>query len=422
VETAYPASYAQESFVTSDTSAINVPAIVRLTPPLDLDRIYHVLDTLVMRHGALRTVLTTRPGEPVTQRVAPTGQLNLERFEHDGDPHVLLPSILLAGSEQPFVVVDADLARAELHSLGPDRHILIIWWHHAISDLLSSQVLSYEIERLWRNETLAPLTCQMADYAVQERALRPTPEQWAFWTRALDPVQLGVPVARGPEHLMTRPALPGLGRHIVGSLTQLAAAGRTTMTAVLAAAVAASHAGAATSDRLLIGLTISNRDHPQWRSVVGCLADQLPLVVDTAGDPTFRELLRRVREALLDAYDHRLPLGLLLPLLRRQAPVFEVNLNFLPPSTKAARDPQPGGQPALPYGIAKTRPDPWWLGDAVLAYRPRIDHGALAGEIEGDGHIHGAGVVGRYGERFGALLARVAETPDLAISKLTLDE
>ena len=72
----------------------------------------------------------------------------------------------------------------------------------------------------------------------------------------------------------------------------------------------------------------------------------------------------------------------------------------------------------MPYGIAKSRPDGWWLGDATLAYRPRIDNGLLAGEIEGDGFLHGDGEVRLYAERFGELLTRVAASPDLPLSSL----
>jgi hypothetical protein len=184
---------------------------------------------------------------------------------------------------------------------------------------------------------------------------------------------------------------------------------------VLAAAVLAGHAGDATADRAGIGLTVSNRDHPRLRSTVGCLADQLPLVVDLGGRPTFGELVGRVREALLDAYDSRLPLGVLLPLLGRgDPPVFGVNLNFLPPPAREPLEPAP----SLPYGITKRRAEPWWLGDAGLAYRPRVDASGLAGEIEGDAHLQGAAEVGRRAERFCALLAAVAADPDLSVADL----
>ena len=151
---------------------------------------------------------------------------------------------------------------------------------------------------------------------------------------------LGLPAPAGTPHQLVRPALPRLAADVVDRLGWLAADHRTTVTTVLAAAVLAAHAGEAAGDTAVLGLTVSNRDHPQLRSTVGCLADQLPLVVDLGGRPTFGELVGRVREALLDAYDHRLPLGLLLPLLGRTgAPVFGVNLNFLPPPVRRRSEP-----------------------------------------------------------------------------------
>jgi hypothetical protein len=170
---------------------------------------------------------------------------------------------------------------------------------------------------------------------------------------------------------------------------------------------------------VVIGLTISNREHKRWRTTVGCLADQLPLVVDVSGQPTFRELLGRVRESLLDAYDHRLPLGRLRPLLHRvELPLFAVNLNFLPPPARPGPEPLADDQIRLPYGISKATPDPWWLGDASLAYRPRLHDGELAGEIEGDARLHNATTVATFGERFGALLAMVSRYPDRRIHAL----
>jgi non-ribosomal peptide synthetase component F len=218
-----------------------------------------------------------------------------------------------------------------------------------------------------------------------------------------------------------RPALPLLPGEVAEALQGLAESRRTTLAAVLACAVIAVHAPESAGERVVVGLTVSNRDLPQLRSTVGCLADQLPLVVDIGGDPTFAQLLGRVRESLLDAYDHRLPLGMLLPWLRsRKPPVFAVNLNYVPSRREA---PDPVGTPAartcpveFPYGIAKTRPDPWWLGDALLAYRPRFDRRGLGGEIEGDAAVHDAAAVRGYGRRFAAVLEAVARAPQLPLS------
>ncbi|HST65136.1 MAG TPA: condensation domain-containing protein, partial [Mycobacteriales bacterium] len=229
-------------------------------------------------------------------------------------------------------------------------------------------------------------------------------------------LRFGVDHPAGLPHQAVRPALPRLPSSTVDKLDRLATSHRTTLTTVLAAAVFAAHAADASAERAVIGLTVSNRDHPRLRSTVGCLADQLPLVVDLGGRPTFGELVGRVREALIDAYDHRLPLGVLLPLLdQSEPPVFGVNLNFLPPPARRPLEPAP----ELPYGITKRRAEPWWLGDAGLAYRPRVDGGGLAGEIEGDAHLQGAAEVGRRGERFGALLAAVAEDPGVDVRALS---
>ena len=422
----YPVSYPQESlWARSGLSAINVPAVVRFRGRLEMGPMLRVLDTVVARHGVLRTVLGRSPDGSLEQRVAPTGSLEIDSIRRDGMLEDGLAGVLLAGSERPFRLDGAPLARAELHSFGPDDHVLIVWMHHAISDLASSSLLADEIRQLHAGAGLAPVASQMSDYAVRERAIRADPEQQRYWTDALRSAdgRLGLPDSASDEHLAVRPALPLLSGDVVASLEILAASRRTTLAAVLAAAAIAVHVREAAAGRVVIGLTVSNRDLPRFRSTLGCLADQLPLVVDIAGDPTFGELLGRVREALLDAYDYRLPLGVLLGWLGRQKPpVFAVNMNFVPPQRNRPDLVEAGNGRAsgleLPYGIVKTRPDPWWLGDAVLAYRPRIDRRGLGGEIEGDGAVHDAETVSRYGGRFCALLARVATNPEVTVSNL----
>jgi Condensation domain len=413
-----PASYAQESLVRgAPESAVTVPAVVRFAGPVEVDRIRAVLAELTDRHGALRTVLTRTADGRVLQRVHPAVTVPLTVTEHLQSPERLLPALLLAGSEVPFRLIGSLLVRAELHTGGAAGQLLLIWMHHAISDLVSSRLLAEEFDTRLAGRPLGPPGRQPARFAQDERAVRATTRQWDFWSRTLGPadLRLGVNHPAGLPHQAVRPALPRLAPDVVDGLNRLATAHRTTLTTVLAAAVVAAHAGDTTAGPAAIGLTISNRDHPRLRSTVGCLADQLPLVVDLGGRPTFGELVGRAREALIDAYDHRLPLGVLLPLLgRTDPPVFGVNLNFLPPPPKQPLDPAP----ALPYGLTKRRAEPWWLGDAGLAYRPRIDGAGLAGEIEGDAHLQGAAEVQRRGERFCALLAAVAEDPGLDVRAL----
>ncbi|MFC1401487.1 MULTISPECIES: condensation domain-containing protein [Streptacidiphilus] len=432
-----PVSFPQESlWPPSGLSAINVPAVLRFRGTFDVGHLYQVLGVLVGRHEALRTVLGRNADGVLAQRIAPTGSLPLEAARHRGTLEYVLPRLLLAGSERPFRLDGGPLARAELHGFGPQDHLLILWMHHAVSDLAASRVVVEEIKQLWAGAQPAPVRAQMADFAVRERAVRASAAQRDHWVSALRSADdlLGLPVATGTEHLALRPSLPLLPKEVLESLERLAARHRTTLTAVLAAAVVAAHTGGrADAGKVVLGLTMSNRELPRFRSTVGCLTDQLPLVVDAGGNPTFGQLLDRVREALLDAYDHRLPLGTLLPLLGRQRPpVFAVNLNFLPPSPPGTRPAGPyppvlgsagaavPGEVEFPYGIVKTRPDPWWLGDAVLAYRPRIDGRGLGGEIEGDAALHSVDAVARHGQRFSALLAKVAWNPGATVGSLVV--
>ncbi len=422
----YPVSSTQASlWAPSGSSAINVPAVLRLRGPLEQARLAETLAALVGRHGALRTTLHSAPDGTPVQRVTAGGTLALDILRHDATLPQALPGLLLAGSERPFALAGEPLARAELHAFGAQDHLLMLWSHHIISDLASANVLVEEFKKLYAGEALGAVQCQLAEFAIAERAARASTEQRRFWTDNLRGAdgRFAMPAVTSDQHLAIRPALPLLPPPVAQSLSRLAAARRTTLIAVFAAAVIANHASAAATDRALIGLTMSNRDSARLRSTVGCLADQLPLVVDIDGDPTFGELLDRVRAALLDAYDHRLPLGVLRQFLTdQQPPMFAVNLNFLPP--RASIDPPvTTGRVRIedvrfPYGIVKSRPDPWWAGDAVLAYRPRLDPAGLGGEIEGDATIHDFSTVAGHGQRFAALLEQASQTLDIPLSRL----
>lgn len=422
----HPASYGQESlWAANGLSAINVPAVVRLRGAVRLSQVRDVLSALCARHDAFRTVLAKDRHGVLCQWVSRSGWLDLVSVEHDGDADERFPSLLLAGAERPFPVDGGPLALAELHSFGPVDHVLIVWMHHAISDLASSQVVVDDLRHLFLDTDPGPVRYQMSRFAELERAATIPPELWRYWTGALASVdrRLGVPMPAGRTHRGIRPPLPRLSNAVVDSLSLLAVEQRTTITAVLVAAMVAAHAPEAAADRVLVGLTKGNRDHPRLRSTVGCLADQLPLVIDVSGNPTFTDFVGRVRESMIDAFDHRAPLGALLPVLNRAAaPVFTVNLNFLPPRQVI---PEPRMSElqvvdmAFPTGLVKSRPDPWWLGEAVLDYRPRIDRHGLSGEIEGDAGVHDAETVAWFGERFSSLLQTVAEVPGLRLSELT---
>ena len=423
----YPASYGQESlWMPGGLSAINVPAVVRLRGAVRPSEVRDVLSALCARHDAFRTVLAKDRRGALRQWVSRSGWLDLVAVEHDGAAEEEFPALLLAGAERPFPVDGGPLALAELHSFGPVDHVLIVWSHHAISDLASSQVVADDLRHLFLDTDPGPVRYQMSRFAELERAATISPELWRYWTGALASVdrRLGVPMPAGRTHRGIRPSLPRLSNAVVDSLSLLAAEQRTTITAVLVAAMVAAHAPEATADRVLVGLTKGNRDHPRLRSTVGCLADQLPLVIDVAGNPTFGDFVGRVRESMIDAFDHRAPLGALLPVLgRAAAPVFTVNLNFLPPR-QVIPEPRSSGElqvvdMAFPTGLVKTRPDPWWLGEAVLDYRPRIDLHGLSGELEGDAGVHDAETVAWFGERFSSLLQTVAEVPGLRLSELS---
>ena len=281
----YPVSYAQESLLDGvSESAITVPAVARVGACVRPAQVQQALEVLVARHDALRTVFgrsASGAGQSaagaggsaagaVVGHVRPFGAVPLTVTERRTRPADLLARVLLAGAERPFVLAGAPPARAELHLVGSAGGLVVLWLHHAISDLVSVQVLAEELGRLLRGSALAEPGRPMAEVAAAERAVRPTARQRDYWAAALDGADawLGLPVPAGTPHQLIRPALPRLAADVVDRLGRLAADHRTTVTTVLAAAVLAAHAGDAAADTAVLGLTVSNRDHPQLRSTV----------------------------------------------------------------------------------------------------------------------------------------------------------
>jgi Condensation domain len=174
----YPVSYAQASLLDGvRESAVNVPAVARVGARVTPAEVQRVLDVLVARHDALRTVFDRTDGGAIVGRVRPTGTVPLRVAEHRQRPADLLPRVLLAGSEEPFALAGAPLARAELHAAGAAGGLVVLWLHHAVSDLVSVQVLGAELARLLRGGTLDDPGLPMAEVATAERAVRATARQ-----------------------------------------------------------------------------------------------------------------------------------------------------------------------------------------------------------------------------------------------------
>ncbi|MDY0815146.1 non-ribosomal peptide synthetase [Kitasatospora purpeofusca] len=324
-----PLSFAQRRLWLIDrmegpSALYNLPLALRLGGPLDPVTLAAALGDLVARHESLRTVVAEHEGEPY-QRIVPADRARVpldHRTAAPSDP----AAAVAACAEVPFDLA-ADLPiRAHLMPAGPgtDEHLLVLVLHHIAGDGWSMDPLLRDLAAAYaaRRDGTAPdwrrLPVQYADYTLWQRGLlgdeadpeSPAARQLAYWREALAglPEEIALPVDRprrtGTGHRGDRVVLP-LGANLHRALTAVAREHRVTMFMTLQAGLAAllTRLGAGTD--VPIGSVVAGRSDEALDDLVGFFVNTLVLRTDTAGDPTFTDLLSRVREAQLDAHAHQ---------------------------------------------------------------------------------------------------------------------
>jgi hypothetical protein len=329
-----PLSYAEERLwflerLRPGSPGYVMPAAIRLRGPLDEAALQRSVNALVERHEILRSRFPSVRGRPV-RVVVPAEALDWWHV----NLAVLTPASLevelrrLAATEaaRPFDVERGPLIRVGLVRASNADHLLLLSLHHIVSDGWSMGVLTRELSELYsayatgREPHLSPLRVQYADYASWQRAFLSEEllnEQLARWSKRLSGLTAGAELV--PDR--TRPATPTFrGSHFISTLEPVVSAGiralaraeRATTFMVLLAIWKAVLRHHVRNDLVVVGTDVAGRP-AEVRNLVGLFVNQVVLVTDLSGRPTFREVLSRVREATLSAYVHAdVPFNLLV--------------------------------------------------------------------------------------------------------------
>ncbi|MFG2905863.1 amino acid adenylation domain-containing protein [Kitasatospora sp. NPDC048286] len=322
-----PLSFAQQRLwfieqFEGPSALYNTPFALRLTGELDAAALEGALGDVVERHEVLRTVFPTTDGQP-HQHILTEGRPPLHRVPAAGEAE--LHELMREAAGQVFDLA-ADLpVRAWLYTLpAPDEHVLLLLTHHIASDGWSVAPLFRDLAEAYRARLAGtepqwePLPVQYADYTLWQRELlgeEDDPEsvvslQLAHWQQELSglPEELALPYDR------PRPALPSrrggaadfeLDAELHTALTELASDRHASLFMALQAAVAALYTRLGAGTDLPLGTPVAGRTDEALDDLVGFFVNTLLLRTDTSGDPSFHELLDRVRRANLDAYDHQ---------------------------------------------------------------------------------------------------------------------
>ncbi|MEU1517123.1 non-ribosomal peptide synthase/polyketide synthase, partial [Streptomyces sp. NPDC005811] len=301
----------------------HMPLALRLRGPLDRAALAAALGDVVGRHETLRTVFPHTDGVP-RQRVLPVAEALPFPLTVTGADETDLPALLTGAARHPFDLATELPLSAHLFLLGEEEHVLLLALHHIAADgwslrpLATDLATAYAARRAGREPGWAPLPAQYADYTLWQCELlgdETDPDsiyarQLAYWTGALAglPDRLRLPADRPrplhPTHrggLLTTTVGPGLHE----ALTTLARRNGASLFMVLQAGLAAlcTRLGAGTD--IPVGSPFAGRTDQALDDLVGFFVNTLVLRTDTSGDPTFTELLGRVRESALAAYAHQ---------------------------------------------------------------------------------------------------------------------
>ncbi len=303
------------------SAVYNIPVLLRLDGALEPGLLAAALAEVVRRHEALRTTFEVPPGaaDPVQvihpPVVRPLPVLDLEGLDSRDSEAARQVD---AEGRRPFDLRRGPLLRTVLLRFGPDRHQLLINLHHIVADGVSVEVFERELAALYaafaagQPSPLPELPLQYPDFAVWQRHLLVGEElerQAAYWrVRLADPQATELPADRPrPAVRTSRGAVleAELPAARSGALDRLGRGlGATPFMTLLAGFLTLLHRYTGQDD-LLVGTPVSGRGRADLEGLIGFFVNTLPLRADLAGEPSFAEVVARVRASALAAYAHQ---------------------------------------------------------------------------------------------------------------------
>jgi amino acid adenylation domain-containing protein len=346
-----PLSFPQQALwfleqLAPERPTFNVTAAARVTGPLDREALGRALKEVVRRHEALRTTFAVEDGRPV-QVIMPGMDVDWETADLSGLPDDrradALEEIATEAARRPFDLTAGPLIRASIVRLGRHEHAALLTTHHIVTDGSSLGITADELTALYqafRRRQPSPLpepAVQMADFAAWQRswlrgeALDDLLAYWRGRLAAVPPLDLPADRPRPPARTTGGAQRAfALSPALSGSIRELGHRESATPFMTLLAAFKALLGRYSGQDDFAVGTAVANRGRPETRGLIGYFVNMLGLRADLSGDPTFVELLARVRAEALGAYEHQeLPLEALLEDLRlprdpSRTPLFQV--------------------------------------------------------------------------------------------------
>ena len=304
-----------------DSPVYNESKAVRLNGVLDPEALEKALNQIVARHEILRTTLVSDDGTPL-QRVAGNRSIEVPLFdlrtfpdmEREAEAQRVMAEII----RRPFDLSRDLMLRTSLLRLADQEHILLVVTHHIASDGWSSAIFWRELSAFYaafhsgQACTLPDLPVQYADYAIWQREWlqgKVLENQLSYWRKQLDNLAtLQLPTDRPRPAVQT---FRGAGepfeitRDLSDALKALSRKERVTLYMTLLAGFQTLLHRYTSQQDIAVGSPIAGRNRVEVEGLIGFFVNTLVLRADLSGNPSFRELLRRVRRVALEAYEHQ---------------------------------------------------------------------------------------------------------------------
>jgi hypothetical protein len=432
-----PQSYSQRRLwylykLDPGTSMYNMPQAAMFRGPLSIADMEAAFNDVIGRHKILRAVFADRSSGPV-QEIHPARHHEIERMDLSDLPRDRAEAEAIALShklsDRPFDLVNGPVVTMSIIKVAADEHLLLINMHHIVSDGWSVTVFVQDCLELYcarlenRLPTLPELSIDFVDY-IQWQLERLSGEalerQLAYWKGRLAGVQpLALPFDRAPSvHTSARGGyeLITLSPQQRDTLFAVAKQSGSTLFMALLAAFKVLLFRYSDQTDINVGVPVAGRNRVETENLIGFFANTALIRTDLSGDPSFRELMQRVREASLGAFAHdEVPLEKLVEQLQpdrdlARNPLFQ--LMFILQNTAKAKIRIPGVEVELLDSYNST------VKFDVLIEFYEIE-GGLTGGLGYRSDLFSKSTMKRFADNFVSLVAAMCADPDAPISEST---
>ena len=350
--TKVPLSFAQQRLwllaqLDPHSAVYNIPRALRLRGELNIDALSQTLNAILARHSVLRGSFALLEGKPV-QQIAPHLEIDLSVVDISHLPESQqeddVGRRVAEEAKRPFDLTRAPLLRAALIRLNGQHHVLLLTMHHIVSDGWSMGVFVKEMAAIYelivqeRSPALVELPIQYSDFARWQREYLQgeiLDQHLGYWRAQLvnAPAALNLPVARPRPAMQTfrgRNLTSTLSQELTDAVVELSRSEGVTLFMTLLAAFQTLLHRYSGQDDIVVGSPIAGRNRPETEDLIGFFVNSLPFRTTLSGNPTFRELLGRVKEVALGAYAHQdLPFEKIVEELQPErslsySPIFQV--------------------------------------------------------------------------------------------------